>query len=83
MDKFELKLKNYYKYNSEYQPEAISGEFVRRLKALESVPEAQRPRRRVVLPVAAAVALAVCLCSVWACQRFSLTEDTQKPNVTL
>ena len=83
MDKFELKLKNYYKYNSEYQPEAISGEFVRRLKALESVPEAKRPRRRVVLPVAAAVALAVCLGSVWAWQRFSLPEDTQTPNVTL
>ena len=83
MDKMEQKLRNYYQYHCEYQPEAISGEFIERLKALESVPEAKRPRRRYLLPIAAAAALAVCLGSVWAWQRFTRPEDTQTPNITL
>ena len=60
MDKFEQKLRNYYQYHEDYQPEAISEAFLERLKALESSPEAaKRPRRRYVLPIAAAAALAL------------------------
>ena len=84
MDKFEQKLKNYYQYHSEYQPEAISGDLLQRLKALEASPEAaKQPRRRYVLPLAAVIALALCLGSLWAWTRFSRPEGADAPNVTL
>ena len=75
MDKLEQRLKDYYKYHEEYRPEAISTEFLERLKALESSPEAaKRPRRRYVLPVAAAIALAVALGGWFVYQRAATPE---------
>ena len=74
MDKLEQKLKNYYKYHAEYQPDAVSDEFLQRLLALESSPEAVKPpRRRHLLPIAAAIALALGL-SGWAWLHFSQPE---------
>ena len=52
MDKLEQKLRAY----NEYNPVEISDEFLQKLKALEPRPAAtQKPRRRYVLPIAAAI----------------------------
>lgn len=67
----EQKLKQYYENNLDYQP---SEEFAARLAALESLPSAAPKRRgRYVLPIAAALALALGL-SGWA-----LLRSPQKP----
>ena len=80
MDKLEQRLKDYYKYHDEYRPEAISTEFLERLKALESSPEAaKQPRRRYLLPVAAAIALAVALGGWFVYQRAATPEPAQTP----
>ena len=76
MDDLERRLREY----DEYNRAQISEEFLQRLKALEANPEtAQRPRRRYVLPVAAVVALAICLGSVWAWLHFSRPVDHRTP----
>ena len=76
MDDLERRLREY----DEYNRAQISEEFLQRLKALEANPEtAQRPRGRYVLPVAAAVALAICLGSVWAWLHFSRPVDHRTP----
>ena len=80
MDKLEQRLKDYYKYHEEYRPEAISTEFLERLKALESSPEAaKRPRRRYLLPVAAAIALAVALGGWYAWRHAAASVPAQTP----
>ena len=80
MDRLEQRLKDYYKYHEEYQPEAISGEFLERLKALESSPEAaRRPRRRYVLPVAAAAALVLAIGGWFAWRHAAAPEPNQTP----
>ena len=86
MDKFEQKLRNYYQYHDEYQPEAISDDLIQRLKALEASLEAsKKPRRRYVMPVAAAIALAIGLGAVWAYQHAVQPKDAppQSTGVTL
>ena len=83
MDKLEQRLKDYYKYHEEYRPEAISSEFLERLKALESSPEAaKRPRRRYVLPVAAAIALTVAL-GGWFAWRHAVTPESAQTPVAI
>ena len=80
MDKLEQRLKDYYKYHEEYRPEAISGAFLERLKALESSPEAaRRPRRRYVLPVAAAAALVLAIGGWFAWRHAAAPEPAQEP----
>ena len=80
MDRLEQRLKDYYKYHEEYRPEAISGAFLERLKALEASPEAaRRPRRRYILPVAAALALAVALGGWFAWLHAATPEPAQTP----
>ena len=78
MDDLERRLREY----DEYNRAQISEEFLQLLKTLEANPEAaQRPRRRYVLPIAAAVALAICLGSLWAWLHFS--RPVESPKVTL
>ena len=79
MDDLERRLKEY----NEYNRVQISGEFLQRLKELEARPAARQPRRRYVLPLAAVIALALCLGSLWAWTRFSRPEGADTPNVTL
>ena len=76
MDELERRLKEY----DEYNRAQISEEFLQRLKTLEAAPAApQRPRGRYVLPVAAAIALVICLGSVWAWLHFSQPVDHRTP----
>ena len=81
----EQELKKYYEnHYFDYHPEMCEGydEYLRRLKALEASPEAaKRPprRRRYMLPVAAAIALAVALGGWYAWQHAVTPEPAQTP----
>ncbi|MBR4132479.1 MAG: hypothetical protein IKT99_05825 [Oscillospiraceae bacterium] len=80
MDDLEQKLKAYYQHNYYFRPEAVTEELTRKLKALESSPEAaRRPNRRYVLPVAAAAALALVIGGWFAWQRAVTPEPVQTP----
>ena len=81
----EQRLKAYYEaHYYDYHPEECEGydEYLQKLKALEASPEAaKRPprRRRYVLPIAAAIALAVALGGWYAWQHAVTPEPAQTP----
>ena len=81
----EQELKKYYEnHYFDYHPEMCEGydEYLRRLKALEASPEAaKRPprRRRYMLPVAAAIALAVALGGWYAWRHAAASVPAQTP----
>ena len=82
MADWEQKLKHYYESNYDYQ---YSDALHQRLKALEAGPRAaKKPRRRYVLPIAAAIALALSLGAVFAYfQTPSKEAKTPEPGYTL
>ena len=82
MADWEQKLKHYYENNYDY---AYSDALLQRLKALESGPQAApKQRRRYVLPIAAAIALALSLGAVFAYfQTPSKEAETPEPGYTL
>ena len=75
MDKLEQKLREY----NEYNPVQISEAFLEKLMALEPRPAAEKPRRRYVLPIAAAAALALAVGGWFAWRHATTPEPAQEP----
>ena len=75
MDKLEQKLREY----NENNPVQISEAFLEKLMALEPRPAAEKPRRRYVLPIAAAAALALAIGGWFAWRHAAMPEPVQSP----
>ena len=75
MDKLEQKLREY----NENNPVQISEAFLEKLMALEPRPAAEKPRRRYVLPIAAAAALALAIGGWFAWRHAAMPEPAQSP----